>query len=126
MQRGVVQTPVRETVVNMQNQTPSGEGTRAPEFSVIREELDDCILIRVSGEVDMTTSGALLGALAPDRERPFVIDLSETTFMDSTGLNALVAARNRGARIGLRRPSRNVRQTLAVTGLDGAFTIKDD
>ena len=113
-------------VVNMQNRTPTSEGTRAPEFSASREELGGCILIRVRGAVDMATAGAFLGALAADSGQPVVIDLRETTFMDSTGLNALVTARNRGVAIVLRHPSKIVRRTLAVTGLDNAFTIEDD
>jgi len=113
-------------VVNMHSQPPSSEAWDAPGFSATREELDDCILIRVSGEVDMATAGAFLAALAPDGGRPFVVDLSETTFMDSTGLQALVAAHHQGAPIVLRRPSKMVRQCLAATGLDDVFTIDDD
>jgi anti-anti-sigma factor len=93
-------------------------------FAVSREELPDRIVIRVTGEVDMATAGQLLGALAPDRGRPFVVDLTETTFMDSTGLAALVNARKQGAPIVLRNPSNSLRKILAISGLDQAFEVE--
>ncbi len=94
-------------------------------LSVTREELEDCIVIRVSGEVDVTTSDHLLEALAPDGGRSFVVDLSGMTFINSSGFNALVTARKQGAAITLRHPSPIVRSTLTVTGLDDAFVVDD-
>ena len=94
------------------------------EFAATREELDDEILITVRGDVDMATADKLLAALAPDSGRPFVIDLSETTFMDSAGLAVLVTARNQGAEIVLRNPSEIVRSIIAVVALDQVFDVE--
>ena len=50
-----------------------------------------------------------------------VVDLAELTFMDSTGLSALVVAKNRmesdGDVLMLTRPRPNVRRVLEITGL---------
>jgi anti-anti-sigma factor len=93
-------------------------------FAVSREELPDRIVIRVTGEVDMATAGQLLGALAPDSGRPFVIDLTDTTFMDSSGLAALAIAHKRGDPIVLRNPSATVRKILTISGLDQALDLE--
>jgi anti-anti-sigma factor len=56
-----------------------------------------------------------------------VIDLAKVTFMDSTGLGALVTIRNASHRLSkqlsLRSVPERVQKLLAVTGLDRAFVI---
>lgn len=93
-------------------------------FAVSREELPDRIVIRVVGEVDLATAGGLLGAMAPDSGRPFVVDLREVTFMDSSGLNALVQAASAGAVVTVTNPSINVRRAFEVVGLDHFFATE--
>lgn len=110
----------------MQRPALSRDADGLREFFVTRADLEDCILIRVGGDVDMATAEEFLAALVPDSGRPLVIDLSETTFMDSTGLNALLAAQRKGAPIVLRRPSTVVRRSLAITGLDHVFTVEGE
>ena len=97
-----------------------------PEFAATREELDDRILVRVRGDIDMATADELLAALAPDSGRPFVVDLSEATFMDSTGLAALIKAHKQGAEIVIRKPSQIVATgTSRSSSADQLFTIDD-
>ena len=54
-----------------------------------------------------------------------VIDLGDVTFMDSTGLGALVKIRNESIRLGkhiaLANVPEQVRQILAITALDEAL-----
>ena len=52
----------------------------------------DVLLVEVSGEVDMSTSPRLeeVVAATPDQAKRVVVDLSGVTFLDSSGLNALV------------------------------------
>ena len=85
-------------------------------FSATREEHPDKIVIRVRGDVDMATANELLAALTPDSGRPFVVDLSEATFVDSQGLNTLVRASNQGAAIVLRSPVRRCGTSLPSRG----------
>ena len=55
----------------------------------------DAVIIRLTGEIDMATAPAVRSAAlsAIHRVSPYLhIDLSGVTFMDSTGLDALLAA----------------------------------
>jgi anti-anti-sigma factor len=48
--------------------------------------------LRLAGELDALTSPALAEALRElDRDEPIVLDVEELTFIDSTGLHALVS-----------------------------------
>jgi len=50
-------------------------------------------VVRVSGEVDLATVSELQQALAASgRARPLVVDLTECTFLDSSGMRLLLAA----------------------------------
>lgn len=58
----------------------------------------DALLVRVTGEVDSTTSEAFrdeLVALVTEDIRHLVIDFGEVTYINSSGLGALVAAYKR-------------------------------
>ena len=59
-------------------------------------------LLRVQGEVDLVTAPRLQGALASacDLGRDVVVDLNGVAFMDSTGLRALLQARDIARRLG--------------------------
>jgi anti-sigma B factor antagonist len=93
----------------------------------------DSILCRVSGDVDISCSPALreqlLAALEPPRPR-LVLDLSEVTFMDASGLGALMAARRRSLLLGgglrLVAPSSSVRRVLEASGLRSRFPVTVD
>lgn len=63
-------------------------------FGVQLDERDGCVVLAVSGEVDLGTAPRLrehLVNLIDDGHRHVVVDLSATDFLDSTGLGALVA-----------------------------------
>ena len=71
-------------------------------FSVRCEQRDGGAVVVATGEIDMSTSPALREQLlSPEAQRPVVVlDLREVTFMDSSGLGAIVGqhkrARERG------------------------------
>ena len=88
------------------------------------EELADRTVVRVVGDLDMATALELRNALRPGNGRPIVVDLAETTFVDSSGLNALVAACHHGTVVALRHPSPIVRRAIEVSGLDEILTIE--
>ena len=78
-------------------------------------------LVALRGELDMATAGGLADWLTCIAGSTVVVDLTELTFMDSSGITALVIARNRMAEDGneliLTRPQPIVRRALEVTGL---------
>ena len=83
------------------------------------------------GEVDMTTVDTLSHTLTTvlRQERPLHIDvnLAEVTFMDSSGINALMACRAdaapTGCRITISHPRPMVRRVLTITGVDRLFGL---
>lgn len=68
-----------------------------------------------------------LEALAAGGARRIVVDLAGVTFLDSSGLGALVAglkaARARGAELRLAAPGAQVRELLRLTALERVFPI---
>jgi anti-sigma B factor antagonist len=85
---------------------------------------DRTATVSLRGEVDILTVDqvrvALSEALAA-RPLEIVVDLSDLTFIDSTGLGALIfgfqRARDAGVRFRLAHPTRAVRQILVLSGL---------
>jgi anti-sigma B factor antagonist len=87
-------------------------------------------VVMVSGELDLRTRDELVhatGGLA-DRGGRLVLDLSELTFCDSTGLAGLVRLHKRveaaGGTLVLRAPAARVRHLLGLTGLTRLFPIE--
>lgn len=83
--------------------------------------------LRVAGELDMSSSPALaeeLRRVAEEGEEGAVtLELSELTFLDSTGLRALIeASRLLGASgdLVLRHPTRAVLEVLEIAGVEAA------
>jgi anti-sigma B factor antagonist len=88
-------------------------------------------VVRLVGELDAATAPRLrqeLVALAEAGETRIVIDLASMTFMDSTGLGALVEGLKRFRAVFgdvvLRSPSPAARKVLDITGLTEVFTIQ--
>ncbi|MBV9822220.1 MAG: STAS domain-containing protein [Actinobacteria bacterium] len=87
-------------------------------------------VVEIAGEVDLHTAGRLadrLTALLESGPRTLVVDLSSLSFLDSTGLGALVTVRNHARRSGadLRLvcvPERLLK-LFRITGLHTAFEI---
>jgi anti-anti-sigma factor len=81
----------------------------------------------LSGEFDLAALDvfrAVVGSVL-DAQRELVIDLSELTFLDSTGIRAiLVVADQVGGGVVIRRPTPPVRRVLDLVGLDGRRGIR--
>jgi anti-anti-sigma factor len=83
------------------------------------------LVVHVTGEVDLTTSqhlhGHLQASLEDHGEGPVVCDLSAVTFLDATGLHALIAAQGRaeyaGRRFAVAGARGQVRRTLELVRL---------
>jgi anti-anti-sigma factor len=85
---------------------------------------DGSPVIFLSGEIDASTAGRLAGcfrAVADAGAEKVTIGFGEVTFMDSSGLNAVLELRRRldaTAQVHLRECSPKVRQMCEITGLD--------
>jgi anti-sigma B factor antagonist len=93
---------------------------------------DDLAVIRLTGEFDLATSDrlrdALLGQLDHGHPRNLVLDMSEVTFLDSTGLGVFMAAQQLAKRnevqFVLAGSSERVRRLLEITQLDGVLAMQ--
>ena len=102
----------------------SSEG-QALQVQVLRSEIPSraaLAWVRLTGELDLSTSRQLASALAQLDDVPrAVIDLRRLTFMDLTSLRLLVAERQRlvarGHVVDVLVASRPVDRLLSVTGL---------
>lgn len=102
-----------------------------PEFALSQEALDDeRHIVAVRGEIDLFTAPELKSALADAIEEGrlrIVVDLSETTFLDSTALGVLIGAvkrlRTREGRLTIVNTDDNIAKTFEITGLDQIFQI---
>ena len=102
-----------------------------PEFSLSQEPLDaERHIVAVRGEIDLFTAPDLKSALSEAIESGhtrIVVDLTDTTFLDSTALGVLIGAikrlRSRGGRLTIVNVDDNIAKTFEITGLDQIFPI---
>jgi anti-sigma B factor antagonist len=94
---------------------------------------DGAATIAVAGECDLYEAHLLESALAEAGAAPgtsVYLDLSELSFLDSTGLHVLVKAQRSfeaaGSELVLVAPTEQVRRTLAVSGLEGQFAVREE
>ena len=92
------------------------------------------VRIAVAGEIDMANSPRLKAAVLAVIERPtppaeVKIDLSEVTFIDATGVGALVAGRQMAQRCGVGFAVQNAKgvvlRVLDILGLTEALRLAD-
>lgn len=84
--------------------------------------------MRVAGEVDLATAHHCHGVLDDLSTQAsihhLIVDLSDCTFIDSTGLSLLVAAQRQvTSPLAIVAPHGQVRRTLSVAGLDAVFVV---
>jgi anti-anti-sigma factor len=94
---------------------------------------DTSVTLRLIGELDLATAPHI-GEVArrlfeADEDGPFVLDLADVTFCDSSGLrfilHLLAEGERRGRDVTLSHVRRAVRRTFEVTGLDHLVPIGD-
>ncbi len=101
------------------------------DFGLVDEAVDDTThVVSLQGEIDASTAprlGSCLFGLADEGMRAVVVDLSEVTFMDSTGIGVLLNAMGhfsgRHGKLVLVCPTARVLRPFEVTGLVGHLTI---
>lgn len=91
----------------------------------------EAVVVAIRGELDAYTSPRLRSQLQDlitnQGNRTVVVDLERMTFIDSSGLSALVEAlkciRSRGGELTLANPSRSTLKVFEISGLNRVFTI---
>jgi anti-sigma B factor antagonist len=102
-----------------------------PEFALTEDTLDgDRHVVAVRGEIDLFTAPELKQKLTDAIEggkNRIVVDLSDTSFLDSTALGVLIGAvkrlRSRDGALVIVNTDQNIAKTFEITGLDQIFTI---
>jgi anti-sigma B factor antagonist len=101
-------------------------------FAIDTEQLsDDAYVISLSGEVDLYTAPeykAKLVEVIGAGASTVIVDLTATTFIDSTTLGVLVGGVKRlgpeGGQLVLVCSDRNILKIFEITGLDKVFPIR--
>jgi anti-sigma B factor antagonist len=102
-----------------------------PEFAITEHPIDaERHVLAVRGEIDLFTAPELKQVLAESIEagrHRIIVDLTETTFLDSTALGVLIGAvkrlRGRHGALAIVNVDENIAKTFEITGLDQIFTI---
>ena len=125
---------MRHTVTRMAEIEPWPANEPLPGQLVVdtREEGDTSVLT-LSGELDLASTPILereLAAVESESAKRILIDLAGVGFMDSTGLQALLRARERattedGIQLVLRRGPHQVQRVFELTKTIDAFTFVD-
>ena len=100
-------------------------------FDITTEQLGEGRhVISLSGEVDLYTAPEFkqqLLEVISQGAQTVIVDLTNTTFIDSTTLGVLVGGvkrlRPNGGRLSLVCSDRNITKIFEITGLDRVFTI---
>lgn len=112
---------------------PGGLGSiTAMSLEVTTAARDGITLVTLGGELDIYTVAGFrqdLESVDPASEL-LVIDLTDVTLLDSSGLGALISLLNRArageGQLGLICPHRRLRRVFEITGLRRAFVFGDD
>jgi anti-sigma B factor antagonist len=104
----------------------------AIEFSIQDRPVDGAHVVAVRGEVDLFTAPEFKQrVMAPigGGVDHVVVDLMETTFIDSSSLGVLIGAhrrlKGRGGRLVVACAEETIIKTFRITGLDTVFTLTD-
>jgi anti-sigma B factor antagonist len=102
-----------------------------PGIDIRERRVGDVRVLTAAGELDLFAAPELRERLLALMDAPgaaVVLDLRETTFLDSTALGVIVAAAKAGSASGARlvlvstQPS--IARTLAITGLDRVIAVE--
>ena len=99
-------------------------------FGIVVVELEDRVVLRLTGELDVATAPRVRAELVSLVQRGACmvsIDMASLSFIDSSGLSVLVGGlkrlRESGGDLVLESPSANAMKVLEITGLTRIFSI---
>ena len=108
------------------------EAARAEDLVLEVQQQGQRATLSVRGDLDVSTApdlADLCRSVQAEGAREVVIDLTDTSFLDSSGLRALVGAHllfnDAGGNLRLSHPSEPVMRLFDITGLSGYFSIDD-
>src|SRR4029079_4977665 len=91
-------------------------------FGTDARQMGDVIVVSLTGELDMASTPALHQAVERAQDQgPIVIDLRDLTFIDSTGIRALIevyaAGQNGHSAVSFIRGQAHVQRVLQMAGV---------
>lgn len=95
------------------------------------KSMNDFDVLKLSGEIDLHQSPRVREKILASLKEgnPLLIDMSEVSYIDSSGIASLVegfqTAKTASLSYGLLRISDSTRQVLALTRLDKVFSLYD-
>lgn len=98
------------------------QGQMNQQLTIDRSTLGDHTILDIAGEIDLATAPQFEEHVAGvDVGSALVVDMSNVTFMDSTGLRVLIAAHERaeenGGRLAIVAAEGPVTKLLGITGV---------
>lgn len=109
---------------------PHSKGGFVTDLDITGSDEGDFTVLRLVGDVDVSSAGRLRDALArliTDTSGKVLVDLTDVPFLDSTGIGVLVARlkqqRGNGGELALVAPSERLLRGFRITGLDRVFQI---
>lgn len=104
------------------------------ELTIDTTQVGSVSRIRLAGEIDVATTGlvhdAVIATLASDSVRDIILDCTDLTFIDSSGMGTLVACQRavavRGGTLRLENLAHFVRRQLFAAGLLGLLGAAED
>ena len=120
---------MRSEIVSLAAQQDRTAIPGAIEFAVSVHDGDGVTVVDVRGDLDCYTAPQLRAVLVElaDGPRQVVLDVSTSTFIDSTGLGVLVGGlkrlRQQGGDLVLRAPNPRTQRLFEVTGVHKLFEI---
>jgi anti-sigma B factor antagonist len=105
---------------------------RPTEFKIAHRATDAGVMLKITGELDLSTGPVLSGSVEGLRRdlKALTLDLSDLSFMDSTGLRLLIELDQRAKREGwklilIRPRHETAAAVLRATGADSALPFRD-
>lgn len=100
------------------------------ELTITTRRDNDCEIVLVSGEVDVSNADVLRDALdksLASGAHEVAIDIAEVPYIDSTGIGVLVGIAHRahdaGVCVKVQHPQRNVMRVLGLLGVDTELNL---
>jgi len=94
------------------------------DFDVAVQHLDDCVVVRVEGDLDMGSAQAFEDAMSTVGSAPHVvIDLSECTFLDSAGMRLIATTVRDAARVSVVATDPGILRVLEITAMDRMVVV---
>lgn len=89
------------------------------DFAVAIDRLDDGVVVRIEGELDMASAPELERAISHVTTEPhLVIDLTSCTFLDSTGMRVITETIRQAPRVSVVATDPGMLRLLEITAVD--------